>query len=314
MTPTVSVIIPSYNSAPFVGAAIESALRQTHRPREIIVVNDGSTDDTEFVLKNFADQITVVRQDNAGLPSARNAGLRIAKGDWIAFLDADDIWHPRKVDLQLIAASKRPGLGLIGTRTFDFPREPTPEITTTGEVELIRLERLLVRNHFTASSVIVRSDVARRVGEFDPPLPNAEDWDYWQRAGEIASLANLLLPLTGYRQVAGSLSRRPVAMEEGVRTVIEKLDERNAWGERPWLRRRALAHLHLSIAHMYGEAGDERTALMRLCQSMAACPMPLPREDVPASFARPRRAAVLMMRMLGWMPGESGTGQKRRAA
>lgn len=314
MKTTVSVIIPAYNSAQYVADAVRAALSQTHRPSQIIVVNDGSTDSTEQVLSQFSRDLTVIRQSNAGLPSARNAGLRVAAGDWIAFLDADDSWHPRKLELQLAVAATSPDLGLIGTTTYDFPNETPPTIGESIALQPVPLDRLLVRNYFTASSVLVRRDVAERVGTFDPPLPNAEDWDYWIRSAETAPVANVLAPLTGYRQVAGSLSRRPIAMEHGIRTVIAKLDARNAWKGRHWLRRRAISHLHNSIAHLYGASGDQAAAIKRMIQSFVSYPFPFDRYESPAALARPRRTAVLMLRHLGWISTDHGIATARRTA
>jgi len=99
--PLVSVIIPTYNHGRFVSAAVESALHQDYRPLEIIVIDDGSTDATRAVLAPFGDSIMYVYQNNAGLPSARNAGINIAKGDFVAFLDADDIWCSNKLSVQM---------------------------------------------------------------------------------------------------------------------------------------------------------------------------------------------------------------------
>jgi glycosyltransferase involved in cell wall biosynthesis len=314
MTSSVSVIIPSYNSARYVADAIRSARAQTVPPTQIIVVNDGSTDDTEKVLEAFAGQITVIRQANAGLPSARNAGLRVATGDWIGFLDADDAWHPQKLELQLRTARSDPDVGLIGTATFDFPNELPPSVDGPGRLERIPLERLLVRNHFTASSVLVRGDVARRVGEFDPPLPNAEDWDYWQRTAEICPVAMLALPLTGYRQVPGSLSRRAFAMEVGIERVLAKLDARDSWKGDRWLRRRAFAQFYFGVSHLYSCSGMQRAALLRVLRSFLSYPFPMDRRDTSAPLARPRRALVLLMRSLGLMPIDTGMPGNGRPA
>lgn len=302
----VSVVIPSYNSAPYVGDAVRSALAQTHPPDQIIVVNDGSTDDTDAVLAPFAEQITVVRQANAGLPAARNAGLRVATGDWVGFLDADDAWHPQKLELQLCAAATAPDVGLIGTAAYGFPIEHPPRIDGLRPLEHIPRRRLLTRNWFTASSVIVRRDVVRAVGDFDPMLPNAEDWDYWQRAQEVRHVAILPLPLTGYRQVPGSLSRRARAMEIGVGTVLAKLDARGAWQRDRWLRRKAFAQFHFGCSHLYSCSGMQGAALLRMLKSFLCYPLPMDLEDTTAPFARPRRAMVLLLRALGILPLDPG--------
>src|SRR6186713_1391152 len=97
----VSVIIPAYNAEPFIRDSVSSALAQTHRDLEVIVVNDGSTDGTKDRLREFGDRIRVHEQANKGLPGARNAGAGLSTGSWIAFLDADDLWMPEKIERQL---------------------------------------------------------------------------------------------------------------------------------------------------------------------------------------------------------------------
>src|SRR5436190_9018266 len=118
---TVSVVIPTYNYARYLGAAIDSALQQTHAPLEVIVVDDGSTDDTPRLLDGYGDRIRVIRQKNSGVAAARNAGVREARGELIAFLDSDDLWKPRKLELQIARFEADPGLGLVhcGAETLD---------------------------------------------------------------------------------------------------------------------------------------------------------------------------------------------------
>src|SRR5437016_10401011 len=99
--PLISAVIPSYNYGHFITDAIESALGQTYPHVEIIVVDDGSTDDTREQLAPYSERVCYIHQENGGLSAARNTGIRAAKGEWIALLDADDVWHPRKLELQM---------------------------------------------------------------------------------------------------------------------------------------------------------------------------------------------------------------------
>ena len=130
------------------------------------------------------------------------------------------------------------------------------------------------------------------------------DLDYWQRTAEHCGAGILKLPLTGYRQVPGSLSRRPRVMEIGIERVLHKLDERGAWRGRRLLRRKAISHFHYSCAHLYGAAGHQGFAIRRMIQSLAWYPFPYARCETTATFARPKRLAVLFLRMLGLMPPE----------
>jgi len=295
----VTIIIPTYNSGRFVTDAIESALRQTHAPAQIIVVNDGSTDDTNERLIPFGDRITVINQSNQGAAAARNAGLRIATGEFVAFLDADDVFHPRKLELQLAVLRRRLEIQMLGTRCFDYPCQTVPEVSIDARVEEVALDRLLVRNYFTASSIIVRREIVERLGGFDATVPNVEDFDLWQRIAQVGAVANLDSPLTGYRAVAGSISRRPDGVERGIRRILCKLDEQNAWRGRNWLRRKAFSHLHYSIAYLHSAAGRQGVALWEMLQSIAWYPFPYQRHEVGAALARPRRTMVLSLRLFG---------------
>ena len=127
-SPKVSVVIPSYNLGRLLTQAIDSVLAQTVVPSEIIVVDDGSTDDTQVRLEPYSGRIRCIRQGNRGVSAARNRGIREASGQLIAFLDADDVWHPRKLELQLAAFEDRPDLGLLGTGQFDWPTTAFPEM------------------------------------------------------------------------------------------------------------------------------------------------------------------------------------------
>ena len=118
---SVSVVIPTYNSGQYLPEALESVLAQTVPPLEIIVVDDGSTDDTADRLHPYLNLITYKFQTNSGVSAARNAGLQLAKGDYVAFLDADDVWHPRKLEFQMGILTSHPDLGLLGTGIVDWP-------------------------------------------------------------------------------------------------------------------------------------------------------------------------------------------------
>ncbi|HEY1922088.1 MAG TPA: glycosyltransferase family A protein [Tepidisphaeraceae bacterium] len=295
---TVTVIIPAYNSGKFIADALDSALRQTAPPTQVIVINDGSTDDTIARLLPYRDRITVIDQPNQGAAAARNAGLQIATGDFIAFLDADDAWHPKKLEMQLEALHRHPEIQLIATDAFDYPSISEPDISPDAGVEEVPLDRLLVRNYFTASSIMIRSEIVRRVGGFDLSISNVEDFDYWQRVAQLGVVAKLQSPLTGYRQVAGSVSRRPDGVERGLRRILQKLDEQNSWDGRSWLRRKAISHVHYSIAHLHAAAGCQLLSLWKMLQCLAWYPLPYRRSETGVTLGRPKRIIVLLLRLL----------------
>jgi len=302
---TITVIIPAYNSGQFIADALDSALAQTAPPAQIIVINDGSTDDTCARLLPYQNRITVIDQANQGAAAARNAGLRIATGDFIAFLDADDVWHRRKSEMQLEVLRRRLEIQLIGTLTFDYPCADEPEISADAAVEEVSRDRLLIRNYFTASSIMVRREIVARLGGFDTSVSSVEDFDYWQRVAQLGVVANLKSPLTGYRQVAGSVSRRPVGVERGLRRILQKLDEQNSWRGRPWMRRKAISQLHYSIAYLHGAAGCQRLGLWKMLQSLAWYPLPYHRSEAGVTLGRLKRTIVLLLRLLGLKRPES---------
>lgn len=180
----VSVIIPTYNRSSFVREAVESVLAQTYTPLEIIVVDDGSTDDTPSVMEAFGSAVRRLRQENAGVSAARNRGIEAAKGDWLAFLDSDDLWRPQKLEIQRAYLKDRPEIRICQVEELwmrngerlnpkKYHRKPS------GLCFLLLLERCLV----SPSAVMIHRSVFEDVGLFDETLPACEDYDLWLRIG-----------------------------------------------------------------------------------------------------------------------------------
>lgn len=200
--PTVTVIIPTYNRAATLPRAIDSVLRQTHADLELLVVDDGSTDDTPAVMESLNDpRIRFLRQpENRGVAAARNRGLRAARGDFIAFLDSDDEWLPDKLERQLARFAALPeevGLLYTGVETIaaDGHRSiQAPE--ARGDV----YPQLLLRNkvHGGGSNAMIRRCVIATVGFFDETLPAIEDYDYWLRVARFFRVDFVPEPLLRY--------------------------------------------------------------------------------------------------------------------
>ena len=182
----VSVVIPTYNRAHLIAETIISALEQGLADKEIIVVDDGSTDDTSEVVKAFQDQVIYIRQANSGPARARNTGIRMARGNYIAFLDSDDIWLPEKLELQYQALRQNPNQGLVFSDVMWFSNGQVmvPSLREkyqlhTGNV----FEKLLFDNWIATSSVVVKKECLEEVGGFDedPQIMFVEDWNLWIR-------------------------------------------------------------------------------------------------------------------------------------
>lgn len=225
---TVAVVIPSYNAGRFVAAAVTSAEAQSVPPHEIIVVDDGSTDDTLAVLAQFGSRITVVSQPNRGLPGcARNAGAARASATWLAFLDADDTWLPHKLERQL-AIGRDPAIALVYSDRYNRgARGALPE--RQGEVHPmfrgdIFLDLLLWGNAVTASSAMIRRHVFEALGGFAEHLRAAEDWDLWLRVAEAHTVGVVDEPLVNYtfhqEMFTGDPARMRHARDEVMRRAL----------------------------------------------------------------------------------------------
>ena len=183
--PTISVIIPAYNYAQYLPIAIRSVLAQTFQDFEIIIVDDGSTDDTHSVVSEFVDpRIDYIYQENQGLAAARNTGIRSSHGLYIALLDADDAFYPAKLELQLRELSENPDISIIFTG-WDFVLQSGKLIRHARPWEdnlNLDLESLLTNPQFSSSTALIRRDVFDRVGYFDRYLYRSEDFDFFIRA------------------------------------------------------------------------------------------------------------------------------------
>ena len=174
----VSVVIPTYNYGHFVTEAVQSALTQTYPNLEVIVVDDGSNDDTAERLRQFGNQIIYIYQQNKGLSSARNAGIRRATGEWVAFLDADDVWHAEKIAKQLAAVGGDHDIGLIGS----LPAAVLPDkLPGMPPVRNLGVRDFLTSSRTGPSGTLIRRGCFNVVGFFDEELTSIEDRDMWLR-------------------------------------------------------------------------------------------------------------------------------------
>ncbi len=175
---SVSVIIPTFNRSALLHAAIDSVLRQTHPVREIIVIDDGSSDETPALMPALAARIQAprvisLRQSNLGPAAARNAGVAAATGSLIAFLDDDDIWHAEKLERQVTALAEKPELALLACATDAFKLPGRSRLVPIGEW------KLLFRNWFMTSSVVARRDIILACGGFPEDTRHCEDYALW---------------------------------------------------------------------------------------------------------------------------------------
>jgi glycosyltransferase involved in cell wall biosynthesis len=222
MAPLVSVVMPVYNGEAFVADAVRSALEQSHPNKEVIVVDDGSTDGTLQALGRFGDAIRVVHLENGGPARARNAGIGQARGQYIAFLDADDIWLPGKLAAQVEHLEGDPEVGACYTGWHVWPalengQFQAPQFASTPivdpAVDAARsgwiYGRLLLTCELLTTTVMARAATLQRVGAFDESMPVGEDYDLWLRMSRTTRITRLDCIGALYRVLPGSESRRP---------------------------------------------------------------------------------------------------------
>ncbi|MFO7957702.1 MAG: glycosyltransferase family A protein [Candidatus Brocadiia bacterium] len=293
--PLVSVIMPAYNAEAFVGEAIESALAQGYRPLEVLVADDGSSDATARVVKAFGGPVRYLWRRSGGPAAARNTALRAARGDYIAFLDSDDLWHPRKLEVQLGLMEARPEVAICGTRMLKFRNrggltwEPVPP---EPEVRPICGDSLLMRNRFSTSTVLARAEAVRRAGEFDEDIFGPEDWDMWRRILQGGCGLHLRAVLAAYRERDDSISDNAARMLANNRKVLGKAFRDNP--EMPRRRRlKAVSYMHLDAALEYGK-GRRGRALAEVAKSFLLWPLPLGRANV-RSLLRLKLTACLAL-------------------
>ncbi len=264
----VSVVIPCYNYGAFVAETVDSALAQTVPPHEVIVVDDGSTDDTRERLAPYADRIRYVHQANGGLSAARNRGIAEATGDWIALLDADDLWHPEKTALQLRALERYPEARLIGAAAG--PRAMPEHLPAESAIRTLDVPAFLLRAPFAPSSALIRRDCLQRVGGFDEQLRSVEDRDMWLRIA-VHHLAILVeTPCWWYRLHAGQMSKRTRTMHENYELVLAKFFRENPQYENQ--RQQAQGFLNLDTALSYLAEQDRGSAARYALRSLQCWP------------------------------------------
>ncbi len=223
---TVSVIIPTYNYGRFLREAIDSALAQTYRPIEVIVVDDGSTDDTPQVLAAYGERIRVIRQDNRGAGAARNRGTAAAKGDYLAFLDSDDILKPQSLEREIARFVADPSLGLVHCAAESVDGDgKLLSVSLNGmegwlATELLRLDREVIGT--PGSGIMVPKQVAAEIGGYDESLQPSEDWDFCYRIAVRYRVGYIREPLLTYRLHGGGLHLNVGRMEISMLRALEK--------------------------------------------------------------------------------------------
>jgi glycosyltransferase involved in cell wall biosynthesis len=260
----VRVIVPCHNAERYIGEALESVLAQTHADTTALVVDDGSTDATARIARGFGARVTVIAQANGGVSAARNRAIDATDGECLAFLDADDCWHPEKVARQVAFLQANPDCGLVHTairhidaagRVTGRPDNAPLRRRTHGDC----LAGLLSRNTITTSSVMVRR-AALGDDRFCPDLHEAEDWDLWLRLAARGRFGYVDEELTDYRFHDSNTVRGRQRMLLAELVVLERTA---AWLREPGHRRAARTRrgrVFADLGHLAYARGDVQQA------------------------------------------------------
>jgi len=284
----VSVIIPCYNAGRFLPEALKSVYAQTYREWEILLVDDGSTDDTPAVASAQGDRIRYFRQENRGAAAARNLGIARARGEFIAFLDADDVWLPSKLETQLRLFSRRPEPGLVYSDCYS--------INGNGVVTGFYLKRRLssrrdpaaeifIRDYMPNSTVVVRRSCLDLVGPLDESIVLSEDEDLKIRLADRFPVGRVAVPLAGWRQHEGNKSlmaeKLKAAFAHDTGVILRKIPRLEKF------RRAREAVLHENCGLLLLREGKTRPARAEL---------------IAALLLRPRQLRSLLLLLLS-LPG-----------
>lgn len=224
----VSVIIPVYNAENYISVALDSISKQTFKNYEIIIVDDGSKDNTKSIIDNYcSENISYIHQNNKGPSAARNCGIQTAKGDYIAFLDADDVWLPSKLAIQteLLNAHRSVGLVTSGFQIIDSEGTKTATELGTNIAQCDDIvEMLIIRNIMRGgpSGVLIRAECLKEVGLFDETLRGAEDRDLWLRVAQKFEIMIIENPLFQYRIHSGNSHKKIDLMKNNQMRFLKK--------------------------------------------------------------------------------------------
>ncbi|MBI2833512.1 MAG: glycosyltransferase [Acidobacteria bacterium] len=255
--PEVSVIIPAYNAAAYLAAAIDSVLGQTCQDFELLIVDDGSTDATPDIARSYGTRVRHVRQPKSGVAAARNRGISESRGPWVAFLDADDAWLAPKLELQHAAVSGGNARACYTARIVT-DAELRPCVVEGGPAGASMLEALLFSGNIvsTPSSVMCDRALVSDLGGFDVTLSYTADWDLWVRLAAHTEFVYVDQALVRYRRHAESMSRDVRLLErDSIRTLDKAFDSPSLPDRLRPRRRRALARNYMVLAGSYFHAG-----------------------------------------------------------
>jgi len=264
--PLISVIIPTYNSAEYIEEALGSVFEQTFQDFEIIVVDDGSTDNTAEVLKKYGDRIRYIYQENNGPASARNRGIRAARGEYIAFLDADDLWVTTKLEKQVELFSRRKELGMVTTGACSFDSKGVfgfsadkRETLMVGDIA----RNIFLRSNIGTPTVMVRKEVFDNIGYFEENIRQSEDDNMWIRIASHYDVELIDEALIKVRNHPQRMTLNKSELLDSVQSSIHLLMTKYGDVVKKKIEKAVpikLSQIQFSIGYGYYESGNYREA------------------------------------------------------
>ena len=268
--PRVSVIIPAYNAAPYLAESIESVLAQTYKNYEILVVNDGSSDETISVAKKFEPHIKLFSQENGGPASARNLAIKYAAGEYLAFLDSDDFWLPDTLMAQVEYLDSNPQIGLVYGEAIMFTQDGVDRriINKIGYPYDSSLRNLLFGNFIPTPTVMLRRVCVEKVGvlKVSSGLAVAEDYEYWLRIAKNYPIAGIARPLAYRRLHQDNLLGNGQDIEKGLtfaQAALHEIEKQypEIWEECAVDKTLLFAKLHIRAGFAWRRRGFWRNCL-----------------------------------------------------
>lgn len=276
----VSVIIPTYNMSQYVPLAIRSVLEQTYQDLEVIVIDDGSTDDTQEAIQEFSSdsRFRYESQENGGPAKARNKGIRLARGQWIAFNDADDVWYPQKLQKQVALFGSRPDLGVVVSDCDRIDERgkkiPAPKKYRYQGSRLY--EQLLLENFIPMCTTVVTRTCFEQLGGFDETLRRAEDYDFWLRLSVSNTIGYVDEPLAAHRKWTSQLTSNKIAQAEAAILVQQRFLAKHPGLVSPRQAKAAWARKHAKRGRALAHVGRPREAYREFLRAIWLCPTYLP--------------------------------------
>ncbi len=273
--PAVSVIIPAYNASRTIAATVQSVLDQTFSDFEVIVVDDGSSDDTAHLALSRGGPVRCIRTANGGVSRARNRGIAESTGQYLAFLDADDLWLPRKLECQVDFMERSPVAGgcyvsLVIVDQNMRERRQLPAKRFSDLCASLLLEGSVIPS--SPSSLLLRRAVDAEVGGFDPRFSQCADWDYLLRLSRMTTLVPIDEVLLVYRTGCGNMSGDVGLLERDLFAVLNRFftEERSARYQA--LRRQTYSNQWTMLAGAYLHSGDWSAAVRCLLRGLRLDP------------------------------------------